>query len=217
MVERKNPQCEFWPFNMCLSMEVQPHLTCVFLQPAFAGQRAPVARNNWYYAMLPSWNQILHKLYDITIYIWTGFHRLYSYWKSKWSTLFIDRYIPSQTNSSHDYFMFPAAKKDNVDKKKGRDISRLLKLSIMLHFVCHFTESDCRINPDSVFFHCYYPMGPFQCNAHTATLSARLIATRSTSHHQRSCPQQLLVYPQVRDQTRFVGRFLQEFSTILGI
>lgn len=179
--------------------------------------RGGVARNNWYYAMLPSWNQILHKLYDITIYIWTGFHRLYSYWKSKWSTLFIDRYIPSQTNSSHDYFMFPAAKKDNVDKKKGRDISRLLKLSIMLHFVCHFTESDCRINPDSVFFHCYYPMGPFQCNAHTATLSARLIATRSTSHHQRSCPQQLLVYPQVRDQTRFVGRFLQEFSTILGI
>lgn len=116
--------------------------------------------------------------------------------------------MPSQTGSSHDYFMFPAAKK-NVDKKKGRDISRPLKLSIMLHFVCHFTKSDCRINPDRVFGHCYYPMGPFQCNAHTTTLSARLIATRSTSHHQQGCPQQLLVYPQVRDQTRFVGRFLQ--------
>ena len=37
MVERKNPQCEFWPFNMCLSMEVQPHLTCVFLQPVLRG------------------------------------------------------------------------------------------------------------------------------------------------------------------------------------
>ena len=41
--ESTNYRCEFWPFNMCLSMEVQPHLTCVFLQPVFAGQRAPWA------------------------------------------------------------------------------------------------------------------------------------------------------------------------------
>ncbi len=47
-------------------------------------------------------------------------------------------------------------------------------------------------------------MRSFPCKAHTATLSACLQATRSTSHHQQGCPQQLLVYPfKVRDQTLF--------------